>query len=53
MEERGGAGTGHLRLYAAHLFLSDKQLKGQCREIFASGFFRESPSPKPLKITVE
>ncbi len=33
--------------------ISNKQLKGQCREIFASGFFRELPSPKPLKITVE
>ncbi len=27
-------------------------LKGQCHEIFASGFFHESPSPKPLIITV-
>jgi hypothetical protein len=27
-------------------------LKGQCHEIFASGFFHESPSPNPLIITV-
>ena len=27
-------------------------LKGQCHEIFASGFFHESPSLKPLKITL-
>jgi hypothetical protein len=27
-------------------------LKGQSHEIFASGFFHESSSPKPLKITV-
>ncbi len=25
-------------------------LKGQCHEIFASGFFHESVSPKPLSI---
>jgi hypothetical protein len=25
-------------------------LKGQCNEIFASGFFHESVSPKPLSI---
>ncbi len=29
----------------------EKQLKGQCHEIFASDFFHESSSPKPLKIT--
>jgi hypothetical protein len=27
-------------------------LKGQCHEIFDSGFFHESPSPKPLIITL-
>jgi hypothetical protein len=27
-------------------------LKGQCHEIFASGFFHESPFPKPLKMTL-
>ncbi len=27
-------------------------LKGQCHEIFASGLFHESPSPKALKITI-
>ena len=27
-------------------------LKGQCHEIFASGFFHESPSPKPLILTL-
>jgi hypothetical protein len=29
----------------------DYYLKGQCREIFASGFFHESSSLKPRKIT--
>ncbi len=34
-------------------WLSSKQdLKGQCREIFASGFFHRSSFPKPLKITI-
>ncbi len=28
-------------------------LKGQCTRFFASGFFQESSSPKPLKITKE
>ncbi len=28
-------------------------LKGQCHEIFCFWFFHESPSPKPLKITLE
>jgi hypothetical protein len=27
-------------------------LKGQCHEIFASGFFHELSPPKPLKITL-
>ncbi len=27
-------------------------LKGQCHEIFASDFFHDSSSPKPLKITL-
>ncbi len=31
--------------------LLEKQLKEQCYEIFASDFFHESSSPKPLKIT--
>jgi hypothetical protein len=26
------------------------QLKGQCKENLAEGFFRESSSPKPIKI---
>ncbi len=30
----------------------DQGLKGQCHKIFASGFFHESPSPQPLKITL-
>jgi hypothetical protein len=28
------------------------RLKGQCHEIVASGFFHESSSPRPLKITL-
>jgi hypothetical protein len=28
-------------------------LKGQCHEIFCFWFFHESPSPKPLKITLK
>ncbi len=35
------------------LFLKiDFILKGQCHEIFAPGFFHESSSPKPMKITL-
>jgi hypothetical protein len=32
--------------------LNKKKLTGQCHEIFASDFFHESSSPKPLKITL-
>jgi hypothetical protein len=33
-------------------FTSDPCLKGKCHEIFCFRFFHESPSPKPLKITL-
>ncbi len=61
-------GPGFLTLFLAHPLspLSRQQvaslsvftyaackLKGQCHENFASGFFHESPSPKPLKMTLE
>ncbi len=32
--------------------IATKVLKGQCHEIFASGFFRASSSPKPLIIAL-
>jgi len=42
------SGTGsNFRLFSVTV-----RLKGQCHEIFASGFFHESVSPKPLSIPV-
>ncbi len=38
--------------YRYSLWEASLPLKGQCHKIFCFRFFHESPSPKPLKITV-
>ncbi len=38
-------GPVDLHLRSWDLYYSSDRLKGQCHEIFASGFFHESPSP--------